>query len=119
MRELLLVAGIGLVVSGAMAFAWSVNQIAKSKEQRGKERVLEILETYLTLVVSRKDKKLTANELNDIIDEIAFTNNSVPSIVCKRCGELVSITNVSADYFAYCPKHDEDLYEFETERVSK
>ena len=78
MRELLLVAGIGLVVSGAMAFAWSVNQIAKSKEQRG-----------------------------------------VPSIVCKRCGELVSITNVSADYFAYCPKHDEDLYEFETERVSK
>lgn len=34
MRELLLVAGIGLVVSGAMAFAWSVNQIAKSKELR-------------------------------------------------------------------------------------
>lgn len=79
MRELLLAGGIGLVVSGAMAFAWSVNQISKSREQRGK----------------------------------------VPSIVCKRCGELVSITNVSADYFAYCPKHDEDLYEFETERVSK
>ena len=79
MRVLFLAGGIGLVVSGAMAFAWAVNQIAKSKEQRG-----------------------------------------IPSIVCKRCGELVSFSNVSADYFAYCENHDEDLYEFETEeRVSK
>jgi ribosomal protein L37E len=78
MRELLLVAGIGLVVSGGMAFAWAVGQIGKSKEQRG-----------------------------------------ITSIVCRRCGELVSINNVSADYFAYCSFHDEDLYEFETKRVRK
>jgi ribosomal protein L37E len=78
MRELLLVAGIGLVVSGGLAFAWAVRQIGKSKEQRG-----------------------------------------ITSIVCRRCGELVSLTNVSADYFAYCSFHDEDLYEFETKRVRK
>lgn len=36
MRELLLAGGIGLVVSGAMAFAWSVNQISKSRGQRNK-----------------------------------------------------------------------------------
>jgi len=78
MRELLLAAGIGLVVSGAMAFAWAVNQISKSKEQRG-----------------------------------------ITSIVCRRCGELVSLTNASADYFAYCSFHEEDLYEFETKQVRK
>ena len=36
MRELLLVAGIGLIVSGGLAFAWAVGQIGKSKEQRNK-----------------------------------------------------------------------------------
>lgn len=34
MRELLLVSAIGLVVSGAVLFAWAVNQISKSKELR-------------------------------------------------------------------------------------
>jgi len=77
-EPLLLITGLGLIVSGAFAFAWSIGQIGKSKEQRG-----------------------------------------ITSIVCKRCGDLVSITNVSADYFAYCSFHDEDLYEFETKRVRK
>lgn len=34
---------------------------------------------------------------------------------CNRCHSIVdqSKDNVSEGYFAYCPNHDEDLYEFE------
>lgn len=34
-------------------------------------------------------------------------------IVCARCGSVVFKSEVDG-YYAYCPYHDEDLYEFET-----
>lgn len=34
--------------------------------------------------------------------------------LCKRCGTPVSFDEVSDGYYAVCPQHDEDLYEFET-----
>ena len=39
--------------------------------------------------------------------------------ICRRCGEKVIFENVSAGYFCYCPAHDEDLFEFETETTNK
>lgn len=36
-------------------------------------------------------------------------------IVCARCKTPVTFGQVSAGYFATCPQHDEDLFEFETE----
>lgn len=36
MREVLLDSGIGLVVSGGLAFAWAIRALAKSKPQRNK-----------------------------------------------------------------------------------
>ena len=38
---------------------------------------------------------------------------------CARCGAEVIFENVSAGYFCYCPNHDEDLFEFETETTNK
>ena len=38
---------------------------------------------------------------------------------CARCGIKVSFENVSMGYFCYCPNHDEDLFEFETETTNK
>jgi hypothetical protein len=38
---------------------------------------------------------------------------------CARCGTKVSFRNVSMGYFCYCPNHDEDLFEFETETTKK
>ena len=35
------------------------------------------------------------------------------AIKCNRCDTNVDFTEVSEDYFAYCPTHDEDLYSFE------
>lgn len=37
-------------------------------------------------------------------------------IVCKRCGSPVTVTDTPG-YSYYCPKHDEDLYEFETDEI--
>jgi len=34
--------------------------------------------------------------------------------VCSRCQTPVVFDNVSSGYYAVCPNHDEDLYEFET-----
>lgn len=36
--------------------------------------------------------------------------------VCRRCRTEVTKTT-TPDYSYYCPEHDEDLYEFETEIV--
>lgn len=36
MREVLLAGGIGLVVSGGLAFAWAIRALAKSKPRRNK-----------------------------------------------------------------------------------
>ncbi len=36
------------------------------------------------------------------------------TIVCARCKAPVQFDEVSPDYYAYCPEHDEDLYQFET-----
>lgn len=38
--------------------------------------------------------------------------------VCSRCGTRVKKTTTPG-YKFYCPEHDEDLYEFETEVVRK
>lgn len=35
-------------------------------------------------------------------------------VLCKRCETPVVFDDVSEDYYAVCPKHDEDLYLFET-----
>lgn len=35
-------------------------------------------------------------------------------IVCARCRTPVSFEQVSDGYYAVCPYHDEDLYDFET-----
>lgn len=37
-------------------------------------------------------------------------------IICSRCKSPVSFEDVSEHYFAVCLEHDEDLFEFETER---
>lgn len=37
-------------------------------------------------------------------------------IVCRRCGSTVTTTDTPG-YSYYCPRHDEDLYEFETDEV--
>jgi hypothetical protein len=37
------------------------------------------------------------------------------SVVCSRCKNEVSFEDVTKGYYAVCPEHDEDLYEFETE----
>jgi hypothetical protein len=33
---------------------------------------------------------------------------------CNRCDTAVSYATVSAEYFAVCETHEEDLYKFET-----
>jgi len=33
---------------------------------------------------------------------------------CNRCHTTVLFTDVSDGYFAQCPEHDEDLFQFET-----
>ena len=38
--------------------------------------------------------------------------------VCCRCKTPVEISEVDG-YCYYCPEHDEDLYEFETEEIVK
>lgn len=35
------------------------------------------------------------------------------TMVCGRCETALSFDNVTLGYFAYCPEHDEDLYQFE------
>jgi hypothetical protein len=37
---------------------------------------------------------------------------------CARCETRVIFENVSKGYFGYCPNHDEDLFEFETETTN-
>jgi hypothetical protein len=39
--------------------------------------------------------------------------------VCSRCETPVEYENVSSGYYAYCPSHDEDLYQFETNWIIK
>jgi hypothetical protein len=39
--------------------------------------------------------------------------------VCARCNTPVEFSDVSEGYFATCPNHDEDLYEFETRKKIK
>ena len=34
--------------------------------------------------------------------------------VCSRCDTPVIYEDVSQGYYAVCPTHDEDLYQFET-----
>ena len=36
------------------------------------------------------------------------------TFVCSRCHTEVSFHDVTDGYFAVCPKHDEDLWQFET-----
>ena len=33
---------------------------------------------------------------------------------CKRCDTVVVFIDVTPGYYAVCPRHDEDLYQFET-----
>ena len=33
--------------------------------------------------------------------------------LCNRCDTPVEFDEVSPDYWAYCPQHEEDLYKFE------
>lgn len=44
-----------------------------------------------------------------------LTNSNKPW-VCSRCETPVTFNNVSAGYWATCPEHDEDLFQFECER---
>lgn len=37
--------------------------------------------------------------------------------VCVRCGTFVVYTDVTPGYYAVCPKHDEDLYQFEVKEA--
>jgi len=38
---------------------------------------------------------------------------------CNRCNTEVSFKDVSPDYYAVCPTHDEDLYKVETYEAEK
>ena len=40
------------------------------------------------------------------------------AVVCARCETPVSFTDVSSGYFAVCPQHDEDLFQFETKEMN-
>lgn len=40
------------------------------------------------------------------------------TICCTRCETPVSFDDVCEGYFAVCPHHEEDLYEFETMLLS-
>ena len=51
--------------------------------------------------------------------ELLGKGQTMTDTKCARCGETVIFGNVSAGYFCYCPAHDEDLFEFETERATK
>lgn len=60
----------------------------KNKATVERERVLHILERKLAEVVKTKAKKMTANDLNDVIDEIAFSDKvKFDSGVCGTCGK--------------------------------
>lgn len=48
----------------------------------------------------------------DLFDSIA--DPDLTQTVCRRCGTPATFDEVSDGYYAYCPKHDEDLYPFET-----
>jgi hypothetical protein len=37
--------------------------------------------------------------------------------VCVRCGTFVVYGNVTPGYYAVCPKHDEDLFQFEVKEA--
>lgn len=45
--------------------------------------------------------------------------NKKSVVVCGRCESEVQFSEVSPGYFGYCPNHDEDLWEWETETVNK
>lgn len=47
--------------------------------------------------------------------ELDFSNRSR---VCARCHSEVEVSPVEG-YSWYCPRHDEDLYNFETEVLDK
>lgn len=38
-------------------------------------------------------------------------------VICARCKTEVSFNEVSGGYFAVCPEHYEDLFQFETEVI--
>lgn len=40
-------------------------------------------------------------------------------VVCSRCETPVTFENVSEGYYAVCPWHEEDLYEFETHTTDR
>jgi uncharacterized paraquat-inducible protein A len=39
--------------------------------------------------------------------------------ICSRCFTTVSFEEITDGYYAYCPRHDEDLYSFEIKRIGK
>ena len=39
--------------------------------------------------------------------------------VCHRCKTPVTFDDVSEGYYAVCPEHYEDLYEFEVDKENK
>ena len=41
--------------------------------------------------------------------------NELQEYQCNRCNTIVDLdkSKVTEGYFAYCPNHDEDLFEFE------
>lgn len=48
------------------------------------------------------------------MEKIVETTKSPSVIRCARCLTPVTLDEVSDGYFAVCPSHDEDLYQFET-----
>ena len=38
-------------------------------------------------------------------------------IICNRCLTPVIFNDVSEGYYAVCPEHEEDLYQFENDEV--
>jgi len=38
--------------------------------------------------------------------------------VCSRCATPVVFDEVSDGYYAVCPQHDEDVYQFETREIN-
>ena len=82
---------------------------------------LTMHETYELLVEAENEEVAMQGVLDTDISE--YTETGVITydetieeveVLCKRCETPVVFDDVSEDYYAVCPKHDEDLYLFET-----
>lgn len=55
-------------------------------------------------------------EYTDFVKELPATCSKNMVRVCRRCHTKVTPSEVDG-YSWYCPEHDEDLYDFETEMI--